>query len=423
MENLRGKKLLILASGGSHCKLVRAAQELEVYTIVVDNLEPSIAAPAKVIADENWMISILDTEDIIEKCKKEHIDGVLGCWSDISQLPYYKICNALGLPCHGSEELFFKMTNKKAFKQMCYENDVDVIEEYSKEDVELGNIKYPVFVKPVDSRGSKGQSVCNNYEELKKAIIYAESASISKDIIIEHYVANKNSFQVTYFFSNGEPKVIRTADGYKGTLSDKLDRVALCSISPSTLTKEYFNKANNKFINMLKKLGYTDGPAMVQGFYDDGIFRFYDPGLRFPGTDYELMYRAVYGIDLMKMMVVYALTGHMPAVEIPDESVYLRGKKAAILFPTLSAGKVSKIKGLKELENNSKVYSIHPRYDVGDTVEWTYTTRQRLAEIDFLSEDMQDLRNTIRYFQKIIDVRDIEGNDMIYMPFDTERLK
>ena len=60
--DFKGKKLLILAGAGVHSKVVRAAKEMGIYTIVTDYLEDS---PAKQIADEAWLTDIMDTESIV----------------------------------------------------------------------------------------------------------------------------------------------------------------------------------------------------------------------------------------------------------------------------------------------------------------------------------------------------------------------
>ena len=69
--NLKGKKLLILAGAGVHNKVVRAAKEMGIYTIVTDYLPDSAATE---LADESWMLNIMDVDGIIKKCKEEHID-------------------------------------------------------------------------------------------------------------------------------------------------------------------------------------------------------------------------------------------------------------------------------------------------------------------------------------------------------------
>ena len=57
--SLIGKKLLVLGGAGVHCKVVEAAKEMGVYTVVADYLEVK-NSPAKQISDDNVLISILD---------------------------------------------------------------------------------------------------------------------------------------------------------------------------------------------------------------------------------------------------------------------------------------------------------------------------------------------------------------------------
>nr|AHF24534.1 putative carbamoyl-phosphate-synthetase [uncultured bacterium Contig248] len=422
VEALRGKKLLVLSGNGLNSKIVLAAKELGVYTIVIDYLAPE-ASPAKQIADEHWELSYADYDTIVERCRKEHVDGVLACSREATQLPYYELCRRLGYPCYATLEEFEKLANKKRFKELCREYGVGVIPDYTLQDVADKKIEFPVFVKPADNGGSKGQSICADYDELEKAIEYARSESATKDVIIEKYMGGKTSFQVTYFFVNGKAYVTRTVDGYKGEVKDGLDRVALCSISPSRYTQEFLEHANETFVRMLKGIGVKNGPVMVQGFYDDGIFRFYDPGRRFPGTDFELIYKDVFGIDLMQLMVVFALTGEMPDVSLDERSAFLKGNYAAVLFQTISAGRIGKIEGLQEVQEHPGIRHVVQKHFPGETVQWTYTTMQRIFDIDFLSRNMDELIAMIKYLQKTIRVTDDKGNDMIYRPFDTNRLK
>ena len=35
----------------------------------------------------------------------------------------------------------------------------------------------------------------------------------------------------------------------------------------------------------------------MQGFHKDGQFYFFDPGIRFPGVEFERIYKKIWGID------------------------------------------------------------------------------------------------------------------------------
>ncbi|MEH6452291.1 MAG: ATP-grasp domain-containing protein, partial [Psychromonas sp.] len=396
MESFKQKKILILAGASVHLKLVEAAKELGCHTIVTDYLDSS---PAKDIADESWLLNISDVEGIVTRCREEHVDGIITGWIDPCQRPYWEICLKLGLPCLGTEEQFFRMTDKHAFKEMCITNDVNVIPEYTVDECIDNPTVFPVFVKPVDSRGSRGQNVCNNLTELKKAIIDAKSESSNDDILIEKYMAECQEFQLTYFYVNGTPYLVRTVDSYTGTAEDKMDKVTVCSLSPSSVTDSYIKNAHDKVIAMFNNLGIQNGPIFMQGFEDNGEFYFFDPGLRFPGVDYERIYKKVFGIDLMKLMVAYSLTGSLPDIELPKDGYDLNGNKVVILFPTLTAGQVGIIEGLDKLSCDDAVVSVLPRCNVGDKITWSFNVNQRLAEIDILLEPSFEISEFINRVQ------------------------
>ncbi len=192
------------------------------------------------------------------------------------------------------------MTDKHAFKKMCMENGVDVIPEYTEEEALSGQAEFPLFVKPVDSRGSRGQSVCYTTEQLENAINFAKSESSNGDILIEKYMKGAHEFQVTYFFVDGEAYLIRTVDSYCGSEANHLEKVVACAVSPSRFTDEYLKIAHQNVVKMFKAMRYKNGPIFMQGFEDNGKFRFFDPGLRFPGVDYERVYTKEFGIRLFE---------------------------------------------------------------------------------------------------------------------------
>ena len=113
------KKILILGGTAQQIKLVEAAKKMGVYTIVTDYL---VDSPAKKVADEAWMLNIKDVDQIVERCKQEQVNGVICGYIDPCQRPYQQICEALDLPCYGTKDQFFYMTDKHAFKKMCVEN-------------------------------------------------------------------------------------------------------------------------------------------------------------------------------------------------------------------------------------------------------------------------------------------------------------
>ena len=421
MQNLKGKKLLILGGANQHLKFVEAAKELGIYTIVTDYLQNS---PCKKICDESLMLNITDIEGIVDYCKKNKVDGVVAGFLDPCQIPYGKICAALNLPCTGTPDQFFTFTNKKAFKALCRKNGVKVIPDYSISDVESDNVDYPVFVKPVDSRGSRGQTVCYSAEEMPAAIKFAQEQSSNGEILIEQYMGDYDEVQITNFLIDGKIYLERTVDSNRGSADLNLQKVVNCSISPSKYTDVYLRTTHESVCRMIRDLGIKNGPIFMQGFYKDEEFYFFDPGLRFPGVEFERVYKEVWSIDIAKLLVYYSLTGAFPeGTTLPEDGAKLNGKVGAVLFPVLRGGKIESITGLDDYLHDRHTICCLTRYEEGEELGWTYDVNQRYAEADILGDDIEDLSEGINSFYSKIKICDEWGQDMFFDKFNTNRLK
>lgn len=420
METLRGKKILILGGANQHLKFVEAAKEMGIYTIVTDYLEDS---PCKRICDEPLMLNITDVAGIVSYCRENHVDGVIAGFLDPCQIPYAKICRDLGYPCYGTPEQFFKFTNKIAFKELCKRNDVNVIPDYTEEDYRNNKIIYPVFVKPVDSRGSRGQTVCYSANEMEDAIVFAKQQSSNGDILIEQYMGDCDEVQITNFVIDGKIYLERTVDSYRGDAKKKLQKVVSCSISPSKYTDDYIKYCHESVCRMIKDLGIQNGPIFMQGFYKKGQFYFFDPGLRFPGVEFERIYKKVWHIDMASLLVQYALTGRFPnGTTLPQDGANLNGNIGVILFPVLSGGAIKSIRGLEEYCLKPQVVSCLTRYDEGDKIGWTLDVNQRYAEIDILGKNFSEVKNLINSFYNEVKIIGEDNNSLFYDIFQTDRI-
>lgn len=421
METLKGKKLLILGGANQHLKFVEASKELGVYAIVTDYLPDS---PCKKICDESLMLNITDIQGIVAYCKDNQVDGVIAGFLDPCQMPYALICKELGVPCYGTPEQFFKFTNKIAFKKLCRKNGVNVIPDYTEEDYYAGRIKYPVFVKPVDSRGSRGQTVCTSQEEMDAAIRFAKEQSSNGDILIEQYMGECEEVQITNFVIDGKVYLERTVDSYRGDANKKLQKVVSCSISPSKYTDVYLENCHTAVCRMIEDLGIKNGPVFMQGFYKEGQFYFFDPGLRFPGVEFERIYKKVWGIDMAALLIQYALTGKFPAnTLLPEDGAKLKGIIGVVLFPVLEGGRITTISGLDEYRSKPSIVSCLTRYEEGDEVGWTYDVNQRYAEVDLMGSNISEVSELIDSFYNEVEVISKEGRNMLsFDRFHVERL-
>lgn len=412
-DKLRGKKLLILAGTDIHCKVVRTAKEMGVYTIVTDYWNAS-ASPAKQIADEAWELDVKDIDAIVRRCQAEQVNGVLNYAIDPAQIPYQQVCERLKLPCYGTKKQFALLTNKRRFKEYCLGHGVDIVPEYSENDAENGNIHYPVLVKPSDSRGSRGQTVCFRRDELREAIAFARRESSEGEVLIERYMQGKQDFSVVYFITNWRPYIVKMGDRYLGRQEDGLERQCICTTYPSRQAIKYKETIEPKVLKLLEALDIKFGVVSLQGFFDNDRICFYDPAIRFPGSDFDLAVKRASGFDPIKSMILFSLTGDIKSCEGTPENAYLlNGKYCITLAVAVKPGRIAVFSGWEIIEANPAVLSVSKRSGVGEIIPATGDIKQRVAEITALLPDRDSINSFAQFVYGSLSILDDNGEDMI----------
>ena len=110
---------------------------------------------------------------------------------------------------------------------MCRKYNVPVVPEYTEN--ELDTIDYPVIVKPSDSYGSKGITICNNKDELQKGITNAKKFSPTNQVIIEEYMIC-DDVNLDYVMQDGEIIFTAMGDRYVNKEGTVLQYIGRCTL-------------------------------------------------------------------------------------------------------------------------------------------------------------------------------------------------
>ena len=122
------EKLLILGTSLVSVEIVQTAKDMGCYTIVTDNLPPELSN-AKYEADEYWMISTNDIDQLEQKCREEKINAVFSGVSEFNLDRVIELTDRLGLPCYIDKTAWKYARDKSAFKEKCREFGIPVAEE------------------------------------------------------------------------------------------------------------------------------------------------------------------------------------------------------------------------------------------------------------------------------------------------------
>lgn len=401
------KKLLIL--GGKpigSTEIVRAARKKGVYTVVADYL-PETESPAKIIADEQWNISVDQIDELAKKIKAEHIDGVVAGVHEFCLRKAIQVCEKCGLPSWCTLAQWDNCSNKKAFKELCVKNGIDVAKTYKLED----EIDFPVIVKPADSDGSRGFSICHNRSELEKGVRHA--LEYSTDYLIEEFIQS-DACIIHYTVVDGKVVFSGISDKHSRRLEGGSMVMALQTF-PARDQERYIKEVNDKAIQMFKSIGIKNSPIWIEAFNDGKRFVFNEMALRFGGsmTNYPVMYNT--GIDQLELFIDAALgkTTQMKSHrEIKQEENY------AILPIHLKEGKILRIKGAKELLADSKMKQMVLVHHVGDEIKNWGTAQQVFCYLHMTYKDGNEFAENIKKIKDTLSVENDNGCNMLYFLMD-----
>lgn len=415
MEN---KKLIIFGGFYQNEIIVDKANKNNIHTIVIDNI---VNSPAKNISRENYLISIKDVDLIVDLFNKIKADGIMNYCIDPGQKPYAQACEKLGLKSYGSIDQFNILSNKDIFLNLCKEHQLGVIDKYSEFEINSSFKDYPIVVKPVDGRASKGVRVCYDRHEFDRHINNAKEASDSGKVIIEKYV-DGCEVCAKYFVINGKVYLTSFSDTY--SVFEEGQKVSIIGKRfPSIYLDKFLESEDSKIRYMIESIGVKNGPISITGFYENDSFSYFDPSFRLGGAQQWRVEEAMSGFDKSFALTQFALNSEINEIEDNCEIETHKIKKyGAIAYIILKLGKIKTIQGVQQCSKLDSVVGYCYGHKEGDTVTQKGTTDQVLVFFHLVSESMETIKKDINTINATVKAFDDNGNDMIFAKFDPSLL-
>lgn len=408
MNDLKGKRLLVLGGTIATYDVVKTAQRMGIYVIVTDYLENGVT---KNIADETLMISTENIEELNNVVHEYRIDGVFTGASEFNIRNMIQLCEKAKLPVYANLTQWDMLSNKRKFKEICRQYGVPTVPEYLREAKdEKGNLEFPVIVKPVDSYSGHGISICYNIMDLEKAIIEAEKWSKSGQVIIEKYIQGEN-IEVYYLVQDGNIMLLSASDRYTNK-EQHGSPVPIAFYHPSKYIDKYLSDIHPKVCKMFQGLGVKNGVFFMESFLENGNFMFYEMGFRLNATMEYHFVDYFKDFNPLEMMIRYALTGNMgkSVLFLNERNFNGVGCEIALI---VRPGTIKAIEGMEKI--NKLPYVIHTiqYYVVGETITTTGSLDQNFARIKVVADNKEELENRVCYIYENVSVIDNNGNEML----------
>lgn len=348
------KKLAIIGASYLQEPLIQKAKSMGIETHVFAWAANDVGEKS---ADYFYPISIIEKEQITQKCREIGIDGICTIASDLAVITVNYVANQLHLNAN-SIECTRLSTNKHLMREAFEKNGDPSPRSILVEDVtDLSGItlQYPVIVKPLDRSGSRGITKLESAEELREAIENAKEQGFEKKALVEEFASGqeysvefiswkgKHHFlAVTEKFTTGAPHFIETGH-----------------VEPARLSDEMCEQVKRVVSHALDSLQITMGASHSEIKIDqDGNIRLIEIGGRM-GGDYIGSHLVEWstGVDFLENVICVALG--------QDINIVSKHKPyaAAIRF----------VFGKDDLETLNIIQREHPEYlkvvDVSDDIE------------------------------------------------------
>lgn len=210
-------------------------------------------------ADFFYPISIVEKEQILDKCKEIGIDGICSIASDLAVSTVNYVAERMGLIGNSREST--RVSTNKHLMRLCFEENGDPspksIQVQSIDEIDITSISFPVIVKPVDRSGSRGITKVEQKEDLETAIENAKQQGFEKYALVEEFVEGEE-YSVEYISWEGHHHFLSVTKKYT---TGSPDFIEIAHLEPSLLSEEVVHQVKKVIEHALDSLQIKYGAS------------------------------------------------------------------------------------------------------------------------------------------------------------------
>ena len=419
---LNGKRILFIGASGHYELAVKKAQEYGAYAMCI-NFNPNAAA--KKYADLGADVDTYVPEDVLSFAKEKKADGIFTSWNEVNLYTAAYVAEKLGIPFFAEKRQLDALITKDAFKRTCRKYGVPYIQEFfvgnQLTEADIDRFEYPVIIKPTDSGGTRGMTVLYSREGIEEAVQKALEVSIKKEFVAEPYLRNGQLIVMDFVVQSGKAVLCSAADRSLIRTSENEVPLSIAFLYPSSCIDIIQEQALSPIQNLITGLGIKNGIISFEAMVSEGMLYAIESQFRFGGTHFYTLLEEEYGIDLLGMMLAFAVTGRFDYYSLDQVSARFQRLYACQNLQAYG-GKVKSILHREEMDKIPGVLWSVMIKTVGDTVPQDGSTAINFAKIGMTGNTLRDLYRTMDRVQHTLVAEDENGNNLIKQNIPPEYL-
>lgn len=310
------KRILMLGGAHSQIPAIDYAKKNGYEVITCDYLPDN---PGHAHGDRYYNVSTTDKISVLKLASELKIDGIVAYASDPAAITAAFVSDALNLPGSSYESVSI-LSEKDRFREFLARSAfacpsfMKITDNEPIDDAKLKNLNLPLYVKPVDSSGSKGVSKIYDYQEIEIAIKQAMSASRCGRVIIEEHVETPYcQLHGDGFVDEGKLRFLGLCDHYFHYLAP------IGSIYPTQQTHSVIQAVHDEIQRLIDLVGFENGAINVEVRVDsEGRLFLMEIGPRSGGNYVPQLMQFGTGFDEVAAIVDQAM-GKKPTINPVDQ--------------------------------------------------------------------------------------------------------
>lgn len=317
------QNLAIIGASYLQLPLIEKAKQMGYITHVFAWAAGDVGEAA---ADYFYPVSIVEKDEILEKCRQIGICGICSIASDLAMVTVNYVAEKLGL-CGNSIRATEKSTNKHLMRR-AFEDRGDpspksiLVDENT--DLQALKLTYPVIVKPTDRSGSRGIFKVTEGSMLAPAVASAMEQGFEKKALVEEF-AEGQEYSVEFISYRGEHHFLALTHKYTTGAPHFIETGHL---QPAPVDEQTLERVKQVVVHALDTLELKNGASHSElKIAPDGTIRIIEIGGRMGGDCIGSdMVRCSTGCDFVKMVIQVACG------EAPDFTKVCEPRPVAIRF-------------------------------------------------------------------------------------------
>lgn len=325
------KKLAIIGASYLQEPLIEKAKNMGIETHVFAWEAHDVGEES---ADYFYPISIVEKEQIAEKCGQIGVDGICTIATDLGAITVNYVAEKLGL-IGNSAYCAEVSTNKQKMRECFRENgdpspkSIEInVAGYSDDAIDNilsdNGFEYPVIVKPTDRSGSRGIYELSDKDGIGDAVRSAAEAGFEKKVLIEEF-ATGQEYSVEYISWAGRHHFLALTQKYT---TGSPHFIETGHLEPAPVSEDTLNQVKHVVEHALTSLDIKYGASHSEiKIASNGTIKIIEIGGRM-GGDFigsSLVHLST-GVDFVRAVIQTALG------EEPDLAIDLDGHPAGVRF-------------------------------------------------------------------------------------------